>query len=78
MVRSSTHCPSVELNLIWNEKIFLIQRALELNIFESDYFIWIDAGISIFRDITPPSYSFPNINKLINLPKDKFIYSSSS
>jgi len=78
MITHNIHCPSVELNLIWNEKIFLIQKALELNPFGSDYFMWNDAGVCVFRNTTPPPYSFPNIDKLSKLSKDKFIYSSSS
>ena len=72
------HCPSVELNLIWNEKIFLIKKAYELNPFSSDYFCWIDAGICTYRNNLPPQVPFPNLDKLRSLPTDKFIYSSSS
>ena len=77
MKTDSVHCPSVELNLIWNEKIFFIQRALESNPFDSNYFIWIDAGICTFRDTMPPSKPFPNKYNIKFLPKNKFIYSSS-
>lgn len=77
MTTDSVHCPSVELNLVWNEKLFMIQRALKINPFSSDFFLWIDAGIYNYRTKTPPSLSFPNIDKLNNLPKDKLIYSSS-
>ena len=71
------HCPSVELNLIWNEKIFLIQKALKLNPFNSDYFMWNDAGVCTLRNKCPPEIYFPNTDKLYELPKDKFIYSMS-
>lgn len=78
MIPDETHCPSIDLNLIWNEKIFMIQRAFKINPFSSDFFMWIDAGICIYRDETPPSISFPNIDKLNNLPTDKFIFSSGN
>lgn len=68
------HCPSKELNLIWNEKIFLINRACQINPFNTEYFAWCDAGICCYRDNPPPS--FPLTIK-VNLPKDKFIFSSS-
>jgi hypothetical protein len=71
------HCPSQSLNLIWNEKIFMIQKAIDKNPFNSEYFMWVDAGICIFRNINPPTNIFPNNTKLETLPKDKFIYSSS-
>lgn len=78
MITYPIHCPSVELNLIWNEKIFLIKKAFELNPFLSDYFCWVDAGICIYRDIQPPDTPFPNIGKLSILPTNKFIYSASN
>lgn len=77
MITHPIHCPSIELNLIWNEKIFLIKKALELNPFLSEFFCWIDAGICIYRNTVPPSTPFPNIEKLSRLPTNKFIYSSS-
>ena len=78
MITHHVHCPSVELNLIWNEKIFLLQKASDLNPFNSEYFQWIDAGFGPYRNKCPPNRPFPNIEKLNSLPKDKFIYSSSS
>jgi len=76
MITHPIHCPSVELNLIWNEKIFMIKKASEINPFNSEWFKWIDAGICIYRDVKPPENVF-NINKINELPKDKLIYSSS-
>ena len=74
MITHPLHCPSIELNLIWNEKIFLLQKAIELNPFNSEWFHWIDAGICIYRDTPPKNIQMPNIN----LPTNKFIYSSSN
>lgn len=71
------HCPSIELNLIWHEKIFMIQKASILNPFNSDWFKWIDSGICTYRYTKPPTIPFPDIDKLHKLPTDKFIYSSS-
>lgn len=70
-------CPSVELNMIWNEKIFLLEKASLLNPFNSEFFAWVDAGICLYRDEPPPTRPFPNLNKLALLPKDKFIFTSS-
>ena len=77
MITHPIHCPSVELNLIWNEKIFLIQKALELNPFHSDFFCWVDAGLCTYRNTMPPPRPFPNLTKLNTLPTNKFIYTSS-
>lgn len=78
MIKNERHCPSIELNLIWNEKIFLMEKAYKLNIFKSDYYMWIDAGVCIYRNIKPPNRIYPNTNKLKELPKDKLIFSSSN
>jgi len=72
-----THCPSKELNCIWNEKIFLIQKAKKINPFNSDFFTWIDAGICSYRHKKPPSEYFPNPKKVKDLPTNKFIFTSS-
>ena len=72
------HCPSKELNLIWNEKLFLMKQAAELNVFNSQYFAWVDAGICIFRDDMPPDSPFPNDEKLNELPHNKFVFTSST
>jgi len=77
MTPDPSHCPSVELNLIWNEKIYMLKRAAKLNPYNSEWFQWVDAGICIYRGETPPTTEYPNPKKLDGLPKDKFIYSSS-
>lgn len=77
MITDPFHCPSVHLNLIWNEKIFLIEKAFNLNPFHSDFFCWVDAGICIYRYSPPPTIPFPSIDKLNELPTDKLIFTSS-
>jgi hypothetical protein len=77
MIIDSIHCPSIELNLIWNEKMEMIKKASEINPFNSEWFHWIDAGICIYRNNEPPKTEFPNIKRIFNLPKNKMIYSSS-
>ena len=77
MITHSIHCPSVELNMIWNEKVFMVEKASNINPFSSEYFCWIDAGICVYRNNVPP-INMVNPKKIDNLPKDKFIFSSSS
>ena len=72
------HCPSQELNLIWHEKLFLVERAAQINPFQSEFFCWVDAGVCVYREQPPARLPFPNLKKLHLLPKDKFIYSTSS
>ena len=74
MISDPKHCPSIEVNLIWNEKIIMIQKAKDLNPFNSEWFKWIDAGICSLRDKT----TFKLNEKLLqDLPKDKFVFSCS-
>jgi hypothetical protein len=67
----------VELNLIWNEKIFLMERAQKLNPFASEWFAWVDAGICCYRSQPPPVRPFPDPAKLVRLPKDKLVFTAS-
>jgi hypothetical protein len=78
MLIDSIHCPSAELNIIWNEKVFLIEKAKQLNIFNTEFFAWIDAGVCTYRYRSPPLQPFPNRNTLSLLPKKKFIFTSSN
>ena len=71
------HCPSVELKMIWNEKMIFLEKAANQNPFKSEFFQWIDAGVCTYRVKKPPSSNYPCLSKLEKLPKDKFIYSSS-
>jgi hypothetical protein len=71
------HCPSVELKMIWNEKVFMVQQASIINPYNTEWFQWIDAGVCVYRDYSPPETKYPNKVKLDNLPKNKLIYSSS-
>ena len=77
MKTHSQHCPSIELNMIWNEKIFLIHKTAQSNPYNSTYFAWIDAGVCPYRTAGPPASKFPDMAKLMALPKDKFIFTSS-
>jgi len=70
------HCPSVELSMIWHEKLFMVEKACRLNPFNTDWFHWVDAGVCVYRDKQPPNNL--NTRLLEKLPTDKFIFSSST
>ncbi len=70
------HVPSKELQCIWNEKLFLLREAMRLNPYNSEWFLWNDAGIFLFRERLPPPTPFYT-EKVNSLPKDKLIFSSS-
>jgi len=72
------HVPSTNVNLIWNEKVNLVEKAKDIDPFNSDFFMWVDAGIYIYRETSPPSTPFPNQDKILTLPIDKFIFSTTN
>ena len=78
MITHPTHSPSIDLNLIWNEKLYMIKRAAEINPFNSDWFMWVDAGLCIYRTSPPPTTRFPSSNILETLTPTYFYYSSST
>lgn len=71
------HIPSIELGLIWSEKIIHVADAYRFNYFKSDWFAWVDSGNALYRKIPMPSDPWPNPNTLAMLPKDKIIYTCS-
>lgn len=61
---NKSHSP--ELYIIWAEKVKFIMRAIELNPFHTDKFVWCDFGA--FRS-TPEEReyeNFPNAEKIVN------------
>ena len=38
------HIHTPELYAIWAQKVFFVERAIELNVFSTDYFFWCDIG----------------------------------
>jgi hypothetical protein len=77
IITNDTHCPSKELRIIWLEKIFLVKKAIDINPFNSEFFMWMDAGICTHRDKKPSNKPFPSPEKIKYLPPNKFIFSSS-
>jgi hypothetical protein len=61
-------------------KIFMIQEAIRLNPFNSEWFAWNDAGNAAFRVATPlspplnPLIPWPHPNALAALPKGMLYY----
>lgn len=71
-----THCPSIELSKIWHEKINLLDIASKLNPYNSEWFLWLDAGICTLRN-SDRTFEFKNLDILDKLDIDKFHYTSS-
>lgn len=62
---------SIPLYLIWNEKSNFLKRAVELNPFSTDYFLWVDIGC--FREQNTQYLNWPNPAKIAALPKNKML-----
>lgn len=59
------------LYMIWAEKTNFLKRAIELNPFQSDYFLWVDIGC--FRKQNTEYLNWPNPYKIANLDKSKIL-----
>ena len=62
------------LNMIWNEKIHLLKFAKDIDVNPTEFYIWIDAGICVYRKNKPPQKRF-NLKDIDLLPKNKLCYS---
>lgn len=66
------HMPSATLGIIWLEKMHLLYESSK--IVSSEYLVWVDSGISFYRNKSPPVG--PWSRKILNsLPKDRMSYS---
>ena len=66
----SYHTP--ELYAIWYEKKEFIKKVSLQNPFNTEYFIWMDAGVCRDKKWIPYLKEFPNVNKI---PKNKILIS---
>jgi hypothetical protein len=65
---------SVPLYMVWCEKAHFLKRAIEMNPFETDYFLWVDIGC--FRRPNSQFLNWPNPDKIEKLPQDKVLWLS--
>jgi hypothetical protein len=61
---------SAELYAIWYEKKEFVLRAIELNPFNSEHFVWCDAGICRYPEWVPHIQAFPRREMI---PADKML-----
>jgi hypothetical protein len=59
------------LYMIWSEKSHFLKRAIELNHFNTDYFLWVDIGC--FRVPNTQYIHWPNPEKVAKLDKSKVL-----
>lgn len=59
------------LYMIWNEKSMFLKRAIVLNPFNTDYFMWCDIGMVRDKECIKHISLFPNTNIIKTLKNDK-------
>jgi hypothetical protein len=76
--QSLHHNPfSWPLILIWLSKFNFLRMSLEMNPFQSEWFMWLDVGLNALRyGEGVPQTAFPDPTKLAAMPRDKVVYSS--
>jgi len=65
------HVPSMELGLIWHEKVHCVHLAAQRDVFTTEWFAWVDAGISYYRTRDVPSAPWPAPSILSGLDPTK-------
>jgi hypothetical protein len=72
------HLPSPALGKIWHEKINLMKLAKDMDGENAtEFYIWYDAGASLFRNDPPPSIRL-SLKDVNSFPHDKILYSDPS
>lgn len=59
------------LYIIWNEKSMFMQKAMEMNPFNTDFYAWVDIGMVREKEYIPYINKFPNKEIMKTLKKDK-------
>jgi hypothetical protein len=59
------------LYMIWSEKSNFLKRAIELNHFNTDYFLWVDIGC--FRRTNIDYLNWPNPSRISKMNKNKVL-----
>ena len=59
------------LYMIWSEKSHFLKRAIELDPFKTEYFLWVDIGC--FRKPNTEYINWPNPKKMDSLDKNKVL-----
>jgi hypothetical protein len=62
------HTP--ELYALWYEKKEFVRRAIQMNPFGSEFFVWCDAGICRYKEYIPYLNNFPVVERL---PRGKML-----
>jgi len=75
-----SHIHSVELYILWNNKLCFVNDAIKLNPFRTDWFVWMDIGAFRNRkgesgDISPNDIGdWPSDERIDMLPPDRMTF----
>ena len=64
---------NVNLYMIWNEKSHFLKRAIELNFFNSEYFLWVDIGCFRRKEVMHNFNIWPNPEKMKIIDKSRVL-----
>lgn len=73
----AVHVPTDDVGRIWISKPAMMNRAANVNVYNTSWFAWVDAGITPYRHAPPPAERWPREDLLRSLPIDKVIYSGT-
>ena len=62
---------SWDVNMLWNEKIYLVKKSFKEKYFDGEWYGWIDIGYCRDKNLNG---SWPNYDKINLLNKDKIYY----
>jgi hypothetical protein len=62
---------SVELYMVWCEKPHFLKKAILHNVFNTQYFLWVDIGC--FREQNTRFINWPSTNKMKKIPTNKVL-----
>ena len=71
------YLPIPYVGMVFLEKLHMVLDASRRDIFSTNWFAWIDAGIVTYRNKAPPDAIWPDARRLASLPTDAVIYSSN-
>ena len=66
------------LSLVWLEKLAMLSAVAEADPFGTEWFVWVDATLNIYRRRAPPCSPWPgNATALARLPRTACVYAHS-
>ena len=71
---NAEHLPSNLYGRMASAKVSLLAAALPYFDNDTQWFVWVDAGIVEYRGRTMPTQAWPHPAALESLPKDKIVY----